>query len=264
MTHIKTSLSSLLLLVTLGLAWAPVAAAEVDELFAQANRAYEEESYEQAKELYLQAIEGGTSSADLFYNLGNTFAKLDEPGRALLNYRRALLLDPYHQEAAFNSNFIKSGLAQIEPELSTIEEFFGIWPASAYMLILTMAGWLLLVLVLIGLLSRFSTLIVSVGVLALLSLVLGISGFVVTRPLEPGAQSAMITGKAAKAHYAPALTSSTVTPLPEGTAVKILNDVSDWTYVELPDKRLGWVKNDKLERLLPEFARSKPSSDNPE
>ena len=41
-------------------------------------------------------------SADLFYNLGNVWFKLGDQGRAILNYQRALLLNPRLDEAESN------------------------------------------------------------------------------------------------------------------------------------------------------------------
>ncbi len=240
------------LLIALLLASAAAGMGSPDELFNQGNLAYGEEQYEAAADKYQQAINEGNYSADLFYNLANAFVRLDQPGRALLNYERALILDPYHQEARLNSNFVKSGLPQIEPELSAWESFFGIWPASAYITLLCVAGWMTLALLMIGLLTRFSTVVVSLVILAALSLGLGTAGYLVTRPFEVGPQSAMVTGSAAKAHYAPAASSATVTPLPAGTKVKILNSMTGWNYIKLPDNRLGWVESEKLERLLPE------------
>ena len=67
-----------------------------------ANGAYQNGKYEEAKVGYLQLVRAGQYSADLFYNLGNAWFKLGDQGRAILNYERALLLNPRLDEAAAN------------------------------------------------------------------------------------------------------------------------------------------------------------------
>src|ERR1700722_14152406 len=67
-----------------------------------ANAAYQQGKYEEAKVDYLQLVDAGQYSADLFYNLGNVWFKLGDQGRAILNYERALMLNPQLDEAGSN------------------------------------------------------------------------------------------------------------------------------------------------------------------
>ena len=220
-------------------------------VFARANAAYENGDFEQARRAYEGLVESGAYAPALFYNLGNAHARLDQPGHALLNYRRALLLDPGHDEARLNASFLRSQLPEIERELTTIQSFFAIWPASAYAIILSLSGWLLAGVCAAGLLARFTTTCVSLSLLAALSLAFGLAGFLAVRPLDPGPDSAMVVARGAKAHYAPATSAGTVAPVPPGTSVRIRNSSPGWTYVELPDRRLGWIPSDTLENILP-------------
>src|ERR1700674_3033017 len=71
-------------------------------IWAAANQAYQNGKYEEAKVDYLQLVHAGQFSADLFYNLGNVWFKLGDQGRAILNYERALLLNPRLEEAGVN------------------------------------------------------------------------------------------------------------------------------------------------------------------
>ena len=48
----------------------------------------------------------GSYSANLFYNLGGAYYRAGDRGRAILNYQRALLLEPSHAEAAANLGFV--------------------------------------------------------------------------------------------------------------------------------------------------------------
>ena len=88
----------------------------VDALWSSANEAYAEKRFAEAAELYTRIAEMGYSSAELYYNTGNAYFKAGQNdialngrpfasgqlGRAVLNYRRALRLDPSMSDAQYN------------------------------------------------------------------------------------------------------------------------------------------------------------------
>lgn len=80
----------------------PLFAVEANALFAEANRLYADRQYEEARQLYDSILAQGLESADLYYNLGNAHYQQNHIAEALLNYERALRLDPGHSDAAFN------------------------------------------------------------------------------------------------------------------------------------------------------------------
>ncbi|MDE7153821.1 MAG: tetratricopeptide repeat protein [Muribaculaceae bacterium] len=87
---------------------ATVFPAVAQTLAEQADAAYTADDYATAIELYNRAAaEDGTSSV-LFYNLGNAYYRNGELGKAILNYRRALRLDPGNADALANLEFVNS------------------------------------------------------------------------------------------------------------------------------------------------------------
>ena len=99
-------------LVAAALLWAglPVAsvAAEKDG-FARGNQFYAAGKYAESAAAYEAQVKRGEDSANLFYNLGDAYYRLGNRGRAILNYRRALALEPSHAEAAANLAFVGGG-----------------------------------------------------------------------------------------------------------------------------------------------------------
>ena len=61
---------------------------------ADADALYEKEQYRDAVEAYETLMKQGGVAAEVYYNLGNCYYKLDEIPLAVLNYERAFLLDP--------------------------------------------------------------------------------------------------------------------------------------------------------------------------
>lgn len=91
-----------LLLAASGTSQAAMSRARQVEVFYQAQRAYErgvelaagnpveaEKALRLAADSFQGLIDDGVVNGRLYYNLGNTHLRLNQPGRAILNYRRA-------------------------------------------------------------------------------------------------------------------------------------------------------------------------------
>ena len=94
---------------------------------AQADSAYQQEHYQQAAQIYEQLLKRG-ESADLYYNLGNAYYRMDDITHAVLAYERALLLSPGDADVRFNLQMARSKTVdKIVPES---EMFFVTWYRS--------------------------------------------------------------------------------------------------------------------------------------
>lgn len=82
--------------------------ARANSLTAQADSAYMNDDFSTAAALYHQIAETEGTSSNLFYNLGNCYFRLGQPGRAILWYERALRLDPRNADARTNLAFVNS------------------------------------------------------------------------------------------------------------------------------------------------------------
>lgn len=79
--------------------------ADALELAQKADSAYNKEDYHQAVNLYNRALEDEGISATVYYNLGNAYFRLGDIGHAILNYERALKVDPGFDDARTNLEF---------------------------------------------------------------------------------------------------------------------------------------------------------------
>ncbi|MEM7373894.1 MAG: tetratricopeptide repeat protein [Bacteroidota bacterium] len=92
-----------MLLMSLGLLITQLTFAEGENaIFTAANDAFVAGDYPAAQESYESLLAEGYSSSDLYYNLGNVHYKLGHIAPSILNYERALKLDPSHKDAEFN------------------------------------------------------------------------------------------------------------------------------------------------------------------
>ena len=106
----------LLLLVTL-----TMNAQSVDRLFSEANKLYKTEQYQAAIDLYKTIESEHMISSDVYYNLGNSYYKLNKVGPAIFYYEKALQLNPDNEDVKNNMVFAKRlALDNIKPLPKTV------------------------------------------------------------------------------------------------------------------------------------------------
>ena len=79
-----------------------VAFGQNETLFNQATEAYNEGAYQKAVDNYLEILDNGQHSAELYYNLGNSYYKLNQIAPSIYYYEKALLLRPNDEEIKNN------------------------------------------------------------------------------------------------------------------------------------------------------------------
>lgn len=85
---------------------------------SMAEKAYEEGDYSEAISLMEKSLREQGASSSLYYNLGNAYSQSGSPAGAVLNYEKALKLDPGNSQARNNLYYTES-LVQIANEALT-------------------------------------------------------------------------------------------------------------------------------------------------
>ena len=217
-----------------------LSAAGQDE-FAQGNHLYAADKYTEAVSFYERQIERGDDSANLFYNLGNAHYRLGNRGRAILNYRRALILEPSHAEAAANLAFVGGGRpATGAPGVEILS-----WLTAA-------AGWLAVAAALTAAILRpWRAKALALTAAGLLGVAAGAGALWWMDAENRHGALALVVADTAPALYSPADNSKAVTTLAAGTEVRILSAQGAWTYAQLNDGTRAWISSGKVERLIP-------------
>lgn len=94
---------------------------------AEADSAYINEEYDKAIVIYESLLQEG-ESGEIYYNLGNAYFKQDELGKAILNYERALLLQPGNADV--NANLDIARAKTVDKINPNPEVFFVAWTRS--------------------------------------------------------------------------------------------------------------------------------------
>ena len=231
--------------------------------------AYNNKEYAEAVEAFENVVAQGHASADVYYNLANAYFKLGqqatttsrpfaggELGRAVLNYERALKLDPTMDDARYNLDIAKDMTNDTE---SVPESFIRrVWRAMAGAM--TTNGWATL-----SLSSLFATLvfvlfyllhgaIVVRKVTFFLALATALL-FVLATALSLTQRAAaadrsyavVVTNDTAPVHASPDSGSKIIRQPSQGVTVEVARTQDEWSEVRFADGEKGWVRSANVE-----------------
>ncbi len=231
--------------------------AVADSLWTAGTAAYAEGDWTGAAGAWEQIADMGFESADLYFNMGNAFFRQDDLAHAILNYERALRLNPSHSDARFNLEFAAS---LIQDKIESVPEFFlSVWVRNLCRL-LPSDVWagigiglfaLAIASVLIFLLGRSVAArkgAFAAGIVSLLLCVLSLSMAFRQRSDYFREDAAIVVRAVSPVKSSPSSDSSRdLFILHEGTKVKLIDSVGDWRNIELSDGRQGWIASSDVE-----------------
>ena len=214
--------------------------------FTRGNALYASGDFAGAAAAYEGQVHRGEFTANLFYNLADAYYRQGNRGQAILNYQRALLLDPSHAEAAANLAFVRG---QKPPAASARP---GWMVADGLPWVTATAGWLAVAGLVVAISGRRWR--VAGWALAAAGLAACVGGVAAIGALDDGAAEttrAVVVTDSAPFLYAPADNSKVITTMTAGGEVRVLSDQGAWIYVLLGDGTRAWVSTDRIERIIP-------------
>ena len=223
---------------------------------AEADSAYVQERYQQAAKDYEALLKQGVS-ADLYYNLGNCYYRMDQMTQAVLNYERALLLSPGDKDIRFNLQMARSKtIDKITPES---EMFFVTW-YSSLVNVMSVDGWArtalvaLIVAIVLALFYLFSDRIwlrkigFFGGIIALLLFLVGNLFAWQQKSNLTQRTGAIIIKSAVNVKSTPSKNGTDLYILHEGTKVTVTDSsMREWRKIRVADGKEGWLEVSEIE-----------------
>ena len=239
-----------LLAAVVCLTTAPPARADAGATFAAANSAYAAGHFAEAIKGYEALVEGQHWSANVFYDLGNAYFRAGDPGRAILNYERALALNPAQPEAQANLRLVRDQARALELAPSWPETHLDFLTANQFAILAAVALWGAAFLLAAILFSRSRPVAWIFGFVLLLAIGGG-SVFAVTafETGKNGGDLAIVTAAKVQARLATAENAGTVLVLPPGSEIRVLSTRGQWSYAALPNDLRGWIPAKSAERV---------------
>ena len=232
--------------------------ADVDSLYHIANSLYQQGQYEPALEQYNAIILSGKESADLYYNMGNAAYRSNSIGHAILYYEKALKLEPAHEDAINNLDFVSRYRLDTFEEVPVlflsawINGFVQLFPEQTWSILVLAFFIIILTGLLVFLFSRRMVLKKSgfiSGLVALVLFVITLSSAISRHRDIVNPDTGIILAPSVVVRSSPSSSGTELFILHEGTKIKVNEEVSRWQNIKLIDGREGWILADYFESI---------------
>lgn len=223
---------------------------------AEGDSAYMRNDYASAIQIYENLLKNG-EAAEVYYNLGNSYYKADDIAKAILNYERALLLQPGNADIRANLEIARS--KTIDKVIPVPEIFFVAWTKSLINSLSVDAwaklGVVFFILLLVSLyLFFFSKQIAGkktgfIGGIVFLVLVVLSNVFAAQQKNElTDRNAAIVLSPSVTVRSTPSESGTSLFILHEGRKVEIKdNTMREWKEIRLEDGKVGWVPASAVE-----------------
>lgn len=228
----------------------------------EAEAAYRESNFTESIKLYESQIAENKKmkqeSPELYYNLGNAYFRNNQIAKAIVNYERALLLNPSDSDIRHNLRFAKT---KIEDKIDSADSFFiNQWIQSIQNLY-SANTWAIIGIVL------FMVLIIAVGAymisteitirkisfysgIVLLTLMLIANIFAFKQKNKITNRSTGIVMSASVSIYtSPDAHSQELFRLHEGSKVRIKREEGNWFEIVIANGSVGWLQKKSIEKI---------------
>jgi tetratricopeptide (TPR) repeat protein len=207
-------------------------------------------SYKEALQAWNEIYNTGYRSANLDYNIGNAYFKLNNIPSAILFYERAYLLKPADENINYNLQVART---LIVDRFQEIPELFFIKWYNFVSLFLSTNSWAKISLTFFVLFLLFLSLYIYsprhrykvIGFwLAILLIILSLTSLAFTKrnkSLVYDSHKAIITTPMVSGKSSPDKSGNDIFVLHEGTKITVEDKVGEWLEIRLSDGNKGWV-----------------------
>jgi len=228
---------------------------ERSEKFRKGVEYYTASNYQGALDEWLEIYDTGYRSAELNYNIGNAYFKLNNVPGAILFFERARLLKPGDSNINYNLQIARTLVVDKFEEIP--ELFFVKWYDFLALMLKTNTWAVISIVTFVIFLILLSVYIYSRGYrikvigfwTAMLLLLISISSLAFTvrnRNLVYNSREAVIFVPSVNGKSSPDSSGTDLFVLHEGSKVEIEDNVGEWYEIKLSDGNKGWVPSNSL------------------
>jgi tetratricopeptide (TPR) repeat protein len=227
-------------------------------LLDSANSAYSKGDYSKASKLYENIISNGQEAPEVYFNLGNAYYKTNNIAFAILNYERALKLEPDNEDFSFN---LKLANQKTEDKIDAAPQLFLSQWKNGLVDLMTEKGWsqlcILLVCISLILFAIYITMqkrgLKQFGFFGGTTLViLSIVTFFIAQhkySITKNNSEAIITSPSITVTGSPNEKGTKLFILHEGTKVNVTQEDVSWVEIKIANGNTGWIKRSELQKI---------------
>ena len=226
--------------------------------FDKATTLYQKGDYTQAAAVYSSILKSGKESSALYYNLGNTYYKLNNVPESIYYYEKALQLDPENADAKNNLIFANQmKVDAITPLPKTwvrqlSDGIVGLFSAHTWAVLSIIGVFAFVLSFLLYYFVERTALKRTFFSLMLVFLFFAVGSYTLAHFCHKQVsqtQYAILFDKTVRVFSDANAYSSEVMQLHEGTKVEIIEDAKDWVKIRLVNGKTGWTKVSSLRKL---------------
>ncbi len=245
----------------------PAGAADTDlnSLFFKANRLYFNNDFQPALDIYLSILKQYKTSlpfysracGELFYNAGNCYFRLQEKGKAMLNYKRALMIMPRDADLKYNLEYLQDTLKDKLPPAKAmigdiIGDIFGVnffSPTEIAILFCTF-NLLLFLFITVRIFLKSEWTFYVINIFLLFWIVAGISSGIMLKQTVFD-DRVVILEKEVDVLAGPDKHDTLLFKVHEGTVAQQERIESGFSLIRLRDGKRGWLLLSSIEAVMP-------------
>jgi len=228
-----------------------------DQQFEKANFYYNEARYDTAVVIYQGILDDGYVSAPLLYNIGNAYFKMRDYPMAILNYEKALKLEPNNEDIKQN---LAIANALITDKIEPVPEFFlkKIWrnignefTADEWAIASLVFIALVLIVLFLYLTARTKGLKKGMFFTAILLILITLCSIIFASQKHSYMNEhndAIVMMPTITVKSSPTSSGTDLFVLHEGTKVRILDKADNWNKIKIADGSVGWLPSSCVTR----------------
>jgi tetratricopeptide (TPR) repeat protein len=226
--------------------------------FEAANELYQKAKYNEAVAAYENVERDNKQSAELYFNLGNSYYKLNKVAPAIYNYEKALLLSPKDSEVLANLRFAQKRTideVKVIPKVGfakLLRDFTAIYDYNTWAWI-SVSFSVLFLLSFIG--YYFSQLTLSKRIFFLgmfimfVLLLISVAAAIFEKSHYKNEIPAIVFAEMVEVKAEPQKLAANVVTLHEGAKVFVKETLENWKKIQLTDGTEGWIQTSAIKEL---------------
>jgi tetratricopeptide (TPR) repeat protein len=245
---LKIFIPALLTLLALS---APAYSESPEGLFYKGNELYSQGEYDKAVAAYTEIIEQGYENGNLYYNLGNSYFKMGEIGKALLNYERARRLIPRDSDLESNYRHARSLIKGSVPQakrfwiIRFIYNTFGQFTINEITILMSIIYAFIIIALLLSIFLRIKRQVIIAALI--LAMLFVSASLTLAKKIDLSDKEGVIVKGSAEARFEPFMRATTHFTLYEGMKAQTISQREGWYKIKRRDGKIGWIEADTLE-----------------
>ena len=229
-----------------------------ENYFKTGNDFYNNGQFEKALDSYFKVLDEDYHSAELYFNIGNTYYKLDSTAQSIFYFEKAKKMSPIDQEILNNLSYAENMKIDLIEKLpkSQIENFqvylFNLFSTNQWGYILVSLIWFFCILFSLYYLvsnSRLKKIFFLITSLFFLLITFTFTIGTQKSIYDSSLTEAIIFEKQISVNDEPNDRSEVLFNLHEGTKVNIIEKLENWLKIKLENGAEGWIKSKGIKQI---------------